>query len=135
MKYLTIEQVLFIHSRLISETGGSHGLRDLSLLESALSRPKSSFENKDLYPSIYLKAASLFQSLVQNHPFIDGNKRVGLTTTFVFLQSNGIVLKPSQDDLYITTQKIAQNQLSIEEIALWLETSSWMRGFILDMLR
>ncbi len=75
MKYLSAEQVLFIHSRLIDETGGSHGIRDTGLLQAAVERPKATFGGKDLYPDIFYKAAALLESLIKNHPFIDGNKR------------------------------------------------------------
>ena len=77
MKTLTIQQVLFIHSRLITETGGTAGLRDIGLLESAMARPFASFDGKDLYPGLFAKASAMLDSLVNNHPFLDGNKRVG----------------------------------------------------------
>ena len=79
MTYLTVEQVLFIHMRLIAETGGSPGLRDLGLLASAVARPQATFGGEDLYPDLLSKAAALMDSLVRNHPFVDGNKRVGIT--------------------------------------------------------
>jgi death-on-curing protein len=80
VKYLSATQVLFVHSRLIDTTGGAHGIRDLGLLQSAVSRPKATFGGKDLYPDIFHKAAALMESLVKNHPFIDGNKRTAITS-------------------------------------------------------
>ena len=86
---LTAEQVLFIHSRLIDETGGSHGVRDTGLLLSAVERPKSGFGDTELYPDIFAKSAALMESLIKNHPFIDGNKRTAITSSAIFLQVNG----------------------------------------------
>ena len=79
MNHLTAEQVLFMHSRLIAETGGSHGVRDLNMLLSALGRPQASYDQRDLYPEITTKGALLMDSLIRNHPFIDSNKRTGIT--------------------------------------------------------
>ena len=73
--FLTPQQVLFIHARLIDTTGGEHGLRDLGLLESAVARPQATFDGNELYPTIFLKTAALMDSLAHNHPFVDGNKR------------------------------------------------------------
>ena len=90
--YLTPEQVLFIHSRLVDETGGAHGIRDLGMLLSALGRPQATFQGKDLYSDLFSKAAALMDSLVRNHPFIDGNKRTAITSTAIFLRINGFHL-------------------------------------------
>jgi len=87
--YLTPEQVLFLHSRLIAETGGGHGVRDLGMLLSALGRPQATFDEKDLYPDLFSKAAALMDSLVCNHPFVDGNKRTAITAAALFLGANG----------------------------------------------
>jgi death-on-curing protein len=89
MNHLTPEQVLFIHSRLVTETGGSHGLRDLALLESAVARPRATFDSKELYPDLFTKAAALMDSLIKNHHFLDGNKRTGITATGLFFRING----------------------------------------------
>jgi len=87
--YLSPEQVLFLHNRLIQETGGAHGIRDLSMLLSALGRPQASFGGNDLYAEIFSKGAALLDSLVRNHPFVDGNKRTAITATTLFLSLNG----------------------------------------------
>ena len=71
MEYLTPEQILFLHARLIEETGGGEGVRDVGLLLSAIARPQASFDDKDLYPDIFSKAAALMDSLIRNHPFLD----------------------------------------------------------------
>lgn len=122
--YLSLEQVLFVHEDQIERYGGSSGLRDLSLLESAIFRPQSSFGGEDLYPTIFVKAAALMHSIILNHPFIDGNKRTGMATGLVFLELNGYSLKVSQDILINTALHIAEKKLGIEEIAELLEKYS-----------
>ena len=121
MKYLTEEQVLFIHSRLIDETGGVHGVRDLGLLQSAISRPKATFGSEDLYPDICHKAAALMESLIKNHPFIDGNKRTAITSAGIFLQINGHYLKITQNELELFTIKVATGKISFEIAVEWFE--------------
>lgn len=124
MNYLTPEQVLFIHSRLIDETGGMHGIRDLGLLESAVSRPQAAFNNEDLYPAICHKAAALAESLIKNHPFIDGNKRTAITSTAIFLQINGQTLKASQQELVDFTLAMATSKSYFDQAVLWLNKYS-----------
>ena len=121
MRYLTAEQALFIHSRLIDETGGVHGIRDLGLLQSAVSRPKATFGSKDLYPDIFHKAAALLESLIKNHSFIDGNKRTAITAAGIFLQSNGYHLKTTQKELELFTIKAATSKISFEDAVEWFK--------------
>ncbi len=121
MNYLTAEQVLFIHSRLISETGGKHGVRDLGLLESAVARPQATFDDKELYPDLFTKAAALMDSLINNHPFVDGNKRTGLTAAGLFLRINGWKLSASQEELEAWTMRVALKQVEIAKLASWLQ--------------
>ncbi len=124
MKYLTAEQILFIHARVVAETGGSGGIRDLNMLLSALGRPRASFDGKDLYPDLFAKAAALMESLINNHPFIDGNKRVGIAAAALFLRINGQQLQVSNAELERFTLKVAQSRRSLEEIAEWLRSNS-----------
>jgi len=119
MKYLSSEQVLFIHARLIAETGGSHGLLDLARLEAAVNRPQAVFEGKDLYPDIFLKAAALLDSLVNNHPFIDGKKRTGISTAALFLQANGWRLTARNDELVEFTLQVAVSHPDIFNLSEW----------------
>ena len=119
MNYLTAEQVLFIHARLINETGGIHGVRDLNLLLSALGRPRASFDNEDLYPDIFSKAAALVDSLIRNHPFIDGNKRTGITAAGLFLHRNGYRLTASNTELETFALEAAKSAFSIQQITNW----------------
>ena len=119
MNYLTTAQVLFIHARLIAETGGAPGIRDLGLLESAVARPQATFDGEDLYPDLATKAAALMASLVGNHPFVDGNKRVGITAAAIFLQRNGQRLTATNEAVEAFTLSVAQGKKSMEEITAW----------------
>jgi death-on-curing protein len=124
MHYLTPEQVLFIHARLIAETGGEHGIRDLGLLQSAVSRPEATFDGNELYPDIHHKAAALMESLINNHSFVDGNKRTGIASAAMFLRINGYSLTISNKELETYTLSVASGQESVEMIAKWLKQYS-----------
>ena len=124
MNYLTPEQVLFIHSRLVTETGGSHGMRDLGLLESAVARPRASFEGKELYPELFTKAAALMDSVINNRPFVDGNKRMGITAAGLFLRINGWKLTATLDELETCTLRVATVGMKVAELALWLRDNT-----------
>ncbi|TET30024.1 MAG: type II toxin-antitoxin system death-on-curing family toxin, partial [Anaerolineales bacterium] len=118
----------FLHARLIEETGGSHGVRDMGLLLSALGRPQATFEGKELHPTNYQKAAALSDSMINNHPFVDGNKRTGIGAAVLFLSLNGYVLTASNQELLDLTMKIAQKKTAIEEVANWFEKYSNLRS-------
>ena len=124
IQYLSPEQVLFLHSRLISETGGAHGVRDLSMLLSALGRPQAAFADQDLYPDLFTKTAALMDSLVRNHPFVDGNKRTAITAAGIFLRINLYQLNAKNWDIVHFTLACAQSQLSLTEITDWFITHS-----------
>jgi death on curing protein len=124
VRYLTPQEVLFIHARLIAETGGEHGLRDVGLLASAVARPQATFDGRDLYPDLFTKAAALMSSLLLNHPFLDGNKRTGITATALFLRQNDRMLHPSNEALEAFTLRVVNERLSVAEIARWLEQNS-----------
>ena len=121
MKYLSAEQVLFIHSRLIDTTGGAHGVRDTGLLLSAVNRPKATFEGKDLYNDVFHKAAALMESLTNNHPFVDGNKRTAITSAALFFRSNGYHLNTSQKKLEKITLQLATNKATFEDTVEWFK--------------
>lgn len=124
MIYLTAPQVLFIHARLIVETGGSGGIRDLGLLQAAIARPQATFGGQELYPDLFTKTAALLESLVANHPFVDGNKRVGIAAAGLFLRVNGYRLQVNNDDLETFVLQVAQGQWRVEEMAVWFERNS-----------
>lgn len=120
MNRLTVKQVAQIHSDLISETGGADGLRDEGLLDSALNVPFQTFDGQALYPSVQQKAARLCHSLVQNHPFVDGNKRIGVHVMLVFLAINGIELDHTQEELIDLGLGLAASKISCEEVLHWI---------------
>jgi death-on-curing protein len=122
--YLTPEQMLFLHSRLISTIGGGHGVRDIGMLLSALGRTQATFDGKELYPDIMLKAAALIDSLVRNHPFVDGNKRTAITASALFLRLNGYLLQVENREMVLFALACAQSQLSLVEIAEWFRKYS-----------
>ncbi|MBI4769696.1 MAG: type II toxin-antitoxin system death-on-curing family toxin [Chloroflexi bacterium] len=124
MRYLTAEQILFIHARLIEETGGSHGVRDVGLLESAVARPQASFGGDDLYPDLFAKSAALMDSLVRNHPFLDGNKRTAIAAAALFLRLNGARLNASNAELEAFTLNAVLSAPGIPAMATWLRSHS-----------
>lgn len=118
--HLTLEQVLLIHEDQVVRYGGSSGLRDLPLLESAVFRPQSSFGGDDLYPTMFDKAAALIHSLILNHPFVDGNKRTGTASMLVFLELNGYSLQVRQQSLVEAAIKVESKAWDLKDIATWL---------------
>ncbi|MBQ6206833.1 MAG: type II toxin-antitoxin system death-on-curing family toxin [Oscillospiraceae bacterium] len=120
MKRLTKEQVLRLHADLIEEFGGIHGLRDEGLLESALSAPFQTFDGQDLYPSVLEKAGRLGYGLIRNHPFLDGNKRIGVHALLVCLALNGVRLSYDDEDLIQTALGVASGSVAFEELCRWL---------------
>ncbi|HVN55295.1 MAG TPA: type II toxin-antitoxin system death-on-curing family toxin [Anaerolineaceae bacterium] len=120
IRYLTAEQVLFLHSRVIAETGGKHGVRDLGALLFALGRPRAAFEGKDLQPDLFAKAAGLLESLLKGRSFVDGSERSAIAAAAVFLRLNGQRLEAKNPDLATFTRACARAELSFEEIAGWL---------------
>ena len=117
---ISVDEVINIHDILIDKFGGSHGIRDINALESAITRPFMTFDQKDLYPSLTAKASALIESLISNHPFIDGNKRVGYVIMRYFLLMNGFDIHATQSEKFEFVIKIAQNQLQFEQINSWI---------------
>lgn len=124
MIYLTEEQALFVHARIISETGGHHGVRHLGMLQSAVGRPRATFEGRELYLDIYSKAAALLDSLVNNHPFVDGNKRTGIVCAGLFLQLNGLRLNAGNAGLEAFVIKFGAGRPGLRNIATWFKKNS-----------
>lgn len=124
MEYLTPAEVLLLHARLIQHTGGSGGVRDMSLLESALARPQATFAQDDLYPDLWSKAAALMHSLIRNHPFVDGNKRTALAATGIFLELNGYALTASNEAVLEFVRQVAVGGMELAAMAAWLEVHS-----------
>ena len=117
---LTKEQILLLHSQLIEITGGSDGIRDIALLESALESPFQSYGGEELYPSIQAKAARLCYGLVKNHAMIDGNKRIGAHAMLTFLLINGYELSYTQKELSDLILDVAAGKSAYEDILQWV---------------
>jgi len=124
MEYLSVAEIILLHARLIQQTGGSRGIRDVGLLESAVARPQATFERQDLYPDLWTKAAALMESLVQNHPFVDGNKRAGLVATGLFLARNGYTLIADNAQVLAFTMRVATGERDQATMARWLRDHS-----------
>jgi death on curing protein len=120
-RYLSLAEVLKLHDSIISETGGSHGLRDLGLLESALGQPQQTFGGENLYPTLAAKATALGFSMIKNHPFVDGNKRVGHAALEAMLMLNGMELSASVDDSESEVLAVASGVRTREEFQAWVE--------------
>lgn len=120
MKTLSKRQILMLHQQLVEQTGGSDGIRDEGLLDSALSAPFQGFDNTDLYPSLQQKAARLCFGLVKNHPFVDGNKRIGAHAMLVFLVLNGVELSYTQEELSDIILQIAAGEKDYADLLEWL---------------
>lgn len=124
MQYLTLQEVLLLHARLIQRTGGAPGLRDLGPLESALARPQATLESVDLYPDLASKGAALLHALCQNHPFVDGNKRVALVATGILLELNGRRLTATQWQVLDLMSSVTAGEADVSRIAAWLQAHS-----------
>ena len=120
MRRLSKEQILLLHTQLIEEFGGSDGVRDYNLLDSALETPFQSFAGEELYPTIQAKAARLGYGLIKNHTMLDGNKRIGAHAMLVFLALNGIEMKYTQKELYETVLSVAAGSLEYEDWLQWV---------------
>ncbi len=113
-------QILLLHEQLLEATGGSSGLRDEGMLDSALNTPFQTFGGEDVYPSLQQKAARLCFGLVKNHPFVDGNKRIGAHAMLVFLTLNGIELRYTQEELSDVILQLAAGTISFFELLEWI---------------
>jgi death-on-curing protein len=121
VRHLTRHQVLLLHAQLLQATGGVHGIRDDGLLDSALAAPYSAFEGTEFYPGTEAKAARLAFGLVSNHPFVDGNKRVGVLAMLVLLGVNGVALAASDDELIALGLGLARGEIDTEGVFAWIE--------------
>lgn len=117
---LSKSQILLLHKQLIIETGGSFGLRDEGMLDSALNAPFQTFGGEDVYPSLQQKAARLCFGLVKNHPFVDGNKRIGAHIMLVFLALNGIELQHTQMELSDIILQLAAGTIQSSDLLNWI---------------
>lgn len=121
MKLLSKQQILKLHEMLIAQSGGSPEIRDDGLLDSALNTPFQSFGDTELYPSLLEKAARLGYGLIKNHPFVDGNKRIGTHAMLVFLAINNAELSYSDDELIHLILGIAAGEYDDKHLLNWLQ--------------
>lgn len=120
MKKLNKTHILLLHKQLIEEFGGIHGIRDEGLLDLSINSIFQTFDNKDLYSSILEKAAHLGFSLIRNHPFIDGNKRIGIHAMLVFLAVNNYYLNYTQEELIEIVLNIASSKATDTDLLEWI---------------
>lgn len=114
------EKVLLLHKLLMEETGGNASIRDYKLLDSALESAFSSFDGKELYPTKEEKAARIGYSLISNHAFVDGNKRIGMYVLMTFLETNGIKINPSNDDVAKVGLAVASGKMKYDDLLKWV---------------
>jgi death-on-curing protein len=124
IRYLTLIEVLELHRKILEQSGGASGIRDMGLLESAIAQPRMTFGGEDLYPSLLEKAAALGFSIILNHPFIDGNKRTGHAATETFLVLNGLEINASVDEQERVVLAIASGELRREAFVEWLQRNT-----------
>jgi death on curing protein len=123
-RFLTLIEVLELHQRIIKQSGGALGIRDVGLLESAMAQPRMTFNGEELYPSLLEKSAALGFSIVMNHPFVDGNKRTGHAATEIFLVLNGMKINASVDEQERVVLAIASGELERQGFVEWLQVNT-----------
>ncbi len=121
MKYFTVEEIDLIHLQIIDASGGSQGIRDIGRLESAVATQTQHVFGKELYSSVFEKAAALTKGIIADHAFVDGNKRTGVMLAIIFLERNGIKTEIDDTSLEDFAVRVAVEHLSVEDIAAWLE--------------
>jgi death on curing protein len=124
VNYLYPKQIVYLHQRITAVSGGSGGLRSKHLLESAVYRPQASFGGQDLYPDVFIKAAVLGHSLILNHPFVDGNKRIGFEAMRLTLRLNGHDVRAGANEKFNFVMAVANKEIDEHQIAEWLKKHS-----------
>jgi len=117
---VSLEELVWLHTVAVTEFGGSQGIRDRGLLESAIARPLAAFGGKDLYDTPFKRASALAESLVMNHGFVDGNKRTAMYAMAAWLECEGHVIEAARGELRDLALAIARHELTTEQIAVWL---------------
>lgn len=117
----TTENVVLLHQKLIDASGGSAGVRDIGLIESAVNRAKAAFAGVEAHPGIIAKAAAVGCGLTQNHGFIDGNKRIGMAMMLLILRRNGVGLTYTQEELVSLGLAVVQNTATLDDVQSWIE--------------
>jgi death-on-curing protein len=117
---ISTEDIIKIHKLLIDQFGGSHGVRDYNSLNSSINRPFATFDQQELYPEPIEKAAALLESIVTNHPFVDGNKRTGYVLARLLLLKSGLDIEATQEDKYEMVIAVSKGEWKYEQIKKWL---------------
>ena len=120
----SVQDILRLHVKLVSRTGGVEGVRSLPLIESALQRFEASFEEKDMYKTLFEKTAAVCCGLIQNHGFVDGNKRVGVETMRLILVMNDCTIRYTQAELVALGLSIAQGIMDVPDVTAWIQNHS-----------
>lgn len=121
---MSAEDILQIHSMVIDETGGLHGVRNHHAVLSLENTPRQKVFGKELYPTVFLKVAVYIRDLLMNHPFLDGNKRTGMTSASVFLENNGYVIKVENGGIEKFALRVINERLDLEAISAWVKKYS-----------
>jgi death-on-curing protein len=129
MRYLTLKEILELHRRIIQQSGGLTGIREAGMLESALAQPLMTFGGEELYPTIIEKASALSFSLIKNHPFLDGNKRIGHAAMETFLVLNGHEVNATVDEQEQVILKVASGELERDSF------TDWLRAHIIEKMK
>lgn len=124
MRYFDVEEILFLHFKIIEDYGGSHGIRDEERIEAVIAAPRQEVFGEELYPSVFEKAAVYIHSIIGDHAYIDGNKRTGVTAMTIFLKRNGHKLTAAPKELEDFAVQIAVEHLDIPIITAWLKAHS-----------
>jgi death-on-curing protein len=124
VNYPSEKEILVMHARIIEETGGAHGVRDMNLFVSSCNRSKMIFGGKELYPDVHKKAATYVESFIMNHVFIDGNKRTGIIASARFLFLNSYELTADNKEIENFALSVVVDKLTLEQIAKWIKENS-----------
>ncbi len=126
--WLTLEELLYIHEAQLTAFGGAGGILDRGLLEAALARPSAVLEGHEPHRTAFARAAALMEAVIQNHGFVDGNKRTGATATIIWLEREGYVLESSDDELIRVAVRVADHSCPLAELSTWIERRSRPRN-------
>ena len=124
MRYLTAKEILVLHALVVDETGGSHGVRDVSLLASIAHKPQAEFSGKELYMGIFKKTAILLEAITNYHVFVDGNKRTALVGAARFLYLNEYELTATNKDAEKIVMRVANREIDMKQLTAWLKKNS-----------
>lgn len=121
MELIEIDNIILFHKKIVSSTGGSDGIRDIGLIESALNRGLMTFDGKELFDSTEMKISVISHGLIRNHGFLDGNKRIGIAVMVLLLKINNIRIKYFQQELIDLGLGVAEGKLNENDIFTWIE--------------